>query len=98
MKKKKKKKKPDATKKWPCHQKDSLSHSLQCSFLNTLGKMDKSHLDGDPISVPAPEKHKTTYPRDHLTENPKPPKRTKAEIQQAAKEKKEVEQVKKPLL
>ncbi|KAF8803127.1 hypothetical protein BYT27DRAFT_7305425 [Phlegmacium glaucopus] len=40
-------------------------------------------------------KRKTTYPRDHPTENPKPPKRTKAEIQQAAKEKKEAELAKK---
>ena len=72
-----------------------LSHSYQCSFLNTLGKMDESHLDEDPISVQAPAKRKTTYPRDHPTENPKPPKRTKAEIQQAAKEKKGAEQVKK---
>jgi len=34
-------------------------------------------------------KRKTTYSRDHPTENPKPPKRTKAEVQQAALEKKE---------
>lgn len=40
-------------------------------------------------------KRKTTYPRDHPTENPKPPKRTKAEIQQAAKERKEADQAKK---
>ncbi|KAF8798636.1 hypothetical protein BYT27DRAFT_7264754 [Phlegmacium glaucopus] len=40
-------------------------------------------------------KHKTTYPHDHPTENPKPPKRTRAEIQQAAKEKKEAELAKK---
>ena len=32
---------------------------------------------------------------NHPTENPKPPKSTKAEIQQAAKEKKEAKQVKK---
>ncbi|KAF8810699.1 hypothetical protein BYT27DRAFT_7253436 [Phlegmacium glaucopus] len=40
-------------------------------------------------------KRKTTYPREHPTENPKPPKRTKAKIQQAAKEKKEAELAKK---
>ena len=72
-----------------------LSHSHQRSFLNTLGKMDESHLDEDAISVQAPEKCKTTYSRDHPTKNPKPPKRTKAEIQQAAKEKKEAKQAKK---
>jgi hypothetical protein len=43
----------------------------------------------------APAKRKTTYPRDHPTENPKPPKRTKAEIQHAAKAKKDAEQAKK---
>lgn len=37
-----------------------------------------------------PGKRKTTYPRDHPT-NPKPPKRSKAEIQKAAKEKKEAQ-------
>ena len=40
----------------------------------------------DPEACP---KHKTTYSREHLTENPKPLKRTKAEVQQAALEKKE---------
>jgi hypothetical protein len=40
-------------------------------------------------------KRKTTYPRDHPTDNPKPPKRTKAEIQQAAKEKKDAQLAKK---
>ena len=34
-------------------------------------------------------KHKMTYSHDHPTESPKPPKRTKAEVQQAALEKKE---------
>ena len=43
----------------------------------------------------APVKRKTTYPRDHPTDNPKPPKRTKAEIQQAAKAKREAEQARK---
>jgi hypothetical protein len=57
--------------------------------------MPESQLDEDATSVRAPAKRKTTYPRDHPTENPKPPKRTKAEIQQAAKAKKEAEQVKK---
>ena len=46
----------------------------------------------------ASAKRKTTYPRDHPTDNPKPPKRTKAEIQQAAKEKKEAELAKKATL
>ena len=40
-------------------------------------------------------KRKTTYSRDHPVENPRPPKRTKAEIQQAAKEKKEADQARK---
>lgn len=40
-------------------------------------------------------KRKTTYSRDHPVENPKPPKRTKAEIQQAAKERKEADQARK---
>jgi hypothetical protein len=40
-------------------------------------------------------KRKTTYPRNHPTENPRPPKRTKAEIQLAAKEKKDAEHAKK---
>ena len=40
----------------------------------------------DPEARP---KRKTTYSRDHPTENPKRPKRTKAEVQQAALEKKE---------
>lgn len=40
----------------------------------------------DPEARP---KRKTTYSRDHPTENPKPPKRTKAEVQQAAFEKKQ---------
>ncbi|KAF8154656.1 hypothetical protein B0H34DRAFT_852391 [Crassisporium funariophilum] len=40
-------------------------------------------------------KRKTTYPRNHPTENPKPPKRTKAEIQLAAKERKDSEHAKK---
>ncbi|KAF8951995.1 hypothetical protein BDZ97DRAFT_820868 [Flammula alnicola] len=40
-------------------------------------------------------KRKTTYPRDHPTENPKPAKRTKAEIQRAAMEKREAVQAEK---
>ena len=40
----------------------------------------------DPEAFP---KHKTTYSCNHPTENPKPPKWTKAEVQQAALEKKE---------
>ena len=40
-------------------------------------------------------KRKTTYSREHPVENPKPPKRTKAEIQQAAKERKEADQARK---
>jgi len=40
-------------------------------------------------------KHKTTYSRDHPVENPKPAKRTKAKIQQAAKERKEADQARK---
>lgn len=53
--------------------------------------------DEDTTLDRAPEnlKRKTTYPRNHPTENPKPPKRTKAEIQQAAKAKKEAVQAKK---
>jgi hypothetical protein len=51
----------------------------------------------DATSGRAPVKRKTTYPRDHPTENPKPPKRTKAEIQQAAKAKREAEQAKKAI-
>ena len=46
----------------------------------------ESVVDFNPGARP---KHKTTYSREHLTENPKPPKRTKAEVQQAALEKKE---------
>jgi hypothetical protein len=61
-------------------------------LLNALKKMAE---DDDATSVRAPVKCKTTYPRDHPTENPKPPKRTKAEIQQAAKAKREAEQAKK---
>ena len=41
------------------------------------------------LDAEARPKRKTTYSRDHPTENPKPPKRTKAEVQQAALEKKE---------
>lgn len=51
--------------------------------------------DDDARSVRAPGKRKTTYPRDHPTENPKPAKRSKADIQQAAKEKREAELAKK---
>lgn len=40
----------------------------------------------DPEARP---KRKMTYSHDHPTENPKPPKQTKAEVQQAALEKKE---------
>ena len=40
-------------------------------------------------------KRKTTYSRDHPVENPKPPKRTKAEIQQAAKKRKKADQARK---
>jgi len=40
-------------------------------------------------------KRKTTYSCDHPVENPKPAKRTKAEIQQAAKERKEADQARK---
>jgi hypothetical protein len=40
-------------------------------------------------------KRKTTYPRNHPTGNPRLPKRTKAEIQLAAKEKKDAEHAKK---
>jgi hypothetical protein len=43
----------------------------------------------------APAKRKTTYPRDHPTDNPKPPKRTKAEIQEAAQQKKAADNAKK---
>ena len=46
----------------------------------------ESAVDLDPESRP---KCKTTYSCDHPTENLKPPKRTKAEVQQAALEKKE---------
>jgi hypothetical protein len=45
----------------------------------------ESAADLDPGARP---KRKTTYSREHPTENPKPPKRTKAEVQQAALEKK----------
>ena len=47
--------------------------------------------DDDAIDIGedmAPRKRKTTYNREHPTENPKPPKRSKAEIQAAAAEKK----------
>ena len=40
-------------------------------------------------------KRKTTYSRNHPVENPRAPKRTKAEIQQAAKERKEADQARK---
>ncbi|KAF8800454.1 hypothetical protein BYT27DRAFT_7262857 [Phlegmacium glaucopus] len=36
----------------------------------------------------APKKQKTTYNRQHPTDNPKPPKRSRAEVQAAAAEKK----------
>jgi hypothetical protein len=36
----------------------------------------------------APKKRRTTYNREHPTDNPKPPKRSRAEIQAAAAEKK----------
>jgi hypothetical protein len=53
--------------------------------------------DEDATSVRAPQagKRKTTYPRDHPTENPKPPKRSKADVQQAARERREAEKAKK---
>lgn len=57
--------------------------------------MPESQLDEDAASLQATAKRKTTYPRDHPIENPKPQKRTKADIQQAAKTKKEAEQAKK---
>ena len=40
-------------------------------------------------------KQKTTYPHNHPLDNSKPPKQTKAEIQQAAREKKKAELAKK---
>ena len=40
-------------------------------------------------------KCKTTYSHDHPIENPKPAKWTKAEIKQAAKERKEADQARK---
>ena len=52
--------------------------------------MPETQLDEDCV-----RKQKTTYPREHPTDNPKPPKRSKAEIQQAAKEKKEAQLAKK---
>jgi hypothetical protein len=42
----------------------------------------------------APAKRKTTYPRDHPT-NPRGPKRSRAEIQQAAQERKDAKSAKK---
>jgi hypothetical protein len=47
---------------------------------------DDNTIDID--EVMAPKKRKTTYNREHPTENPKPPKRSRAEIQAAATEKK----------
>lgn len=41
------------------------------------------------VADEARPKRKTTYSCNHPTENPKPPKRTKAEVQQAAFEKRE---------
>jgi hypothetical protein len=70
-----------------------LSHPHLCSLINALKKMTED----DVTSVRAPGKRKTTYPRDHPTDNPKPPERSKAEIQQAAKAKREAEQAKKAL-
>ena len=52
--------------------------------------MPETQLDEDCV-----RKRKTTYPHEHPTDNPKPPKRSKAEIQQAAKEKKEAQLAKK---
>jgi hypothetical protein len=54
--------------------------------------------DDDAIDIGedmAPRKRKTTYNREHPTENPKPPKRSKAEIRAAAAEKKAISIAKK---
>ena len=45
--------------------------------------------------MPVNKQQKMTYPCEHPTDNPKPPKRLKAKIQQAAKEKKEAQLAKK---
>ena len=42
-----------------------------------------------------PKKRKTTYNREHPTQNPKPPKRSKAEVQAEAAEKKAATKAKK---
>ena len=52
--------------------------------------MPETQLDEDCV-----RKQKMTYPREHPTDNPKPHKRLKAKIQQAAKEKKEAQLAKK---
>lgn len=54
--------------------------------------------DDDTIDIGedmAPRKRKTTYNREHPTENPKPQKRSKAEIQAAAAEKRAISIAKK---
>ncbi|KAG5649861.1 hypothetical protein H0H81_001745 [Sphagnurus paluster] len=56
--------------------------------------MPETQLDDDVDSGHAPGKRKTTYPRDHPT-NPKGPKRSRAEIQQAAKQRNEAKLAKK---
>src|SRR6266700_4743148 len=52
----------------------------------------------DSLDPGARQKRKTTYTREHPTENPKPPKRTKEEVQQAALEKREAAKEKKRLV
>ena len=56
-----------------------------------LDNMPETQLDEGLL----PGKCKMTYPHDHPMDNPKPPKRSKAEVQQAAKEKRDAELAKK---
>lgn len=65
-----------------CHQRDNQSIN-----------MDANNSDNDEDMTT--KKRKTTYNREHPTDNPKPAKRTKAEIQAAAAEKKAAAEVKK---
>jgi hypothetical protein len=57
--------------------------------------MDTNNNDGGEDMTTEPKKRKTTYNREHPIDNPKPAKRTKAEIQAVAAEKKVAAEAKK---
>ncbi|KAF8953947.1 hypothetical protein BDZ97DRAFT_1766999 [Flammula alnicola] len=66
---------------------DSLRKVLGHPLLNSLDDMtEDDNIDEDA----APKKRKMTYDREHRTENPKPPKHSRVEIQAAAAEKRAV--------